>query len=186
MRCGRGTGDGLQGRARRHPGAVDHGGHGNRRNLHRSQSSQRRTAEGDPGHDRYALNGYSATENAGEVDYPTGLTTDRTDVNFGYYTPGPTLAIIIGFRSYLDGGQVMVEWQTLAERGTVGFYLERKDTGSDRFERSTRRCCRVCCPRRWAAPTAMRMVGPNRAKDTFTAWWKRSSGAVSGITAPLR
>ncbi len=28
----------------------------------------------------------------------------------------------------------MVEWQTLAERGTVGFYLERKDTGSDRFQ----------------------------------------------------
>ena len=81
------------------------------------------------------LNGYAATENSGEVDYPAGLTTDQTDVDFGYYTPAPTIAIIAGFRSYLDGGQVMVEWQTLSERGTVGFYLERKDVGSDRFQR---------------------------------------------------
>ena len=81
------------------------------------------------------LNGYSATENSGEVNYPAGLTTDQTDVDFGYYTPAPTIAMISGFRSYLDGGQVMVEWQTLAERGTVGFYLERKDAGSGRFQR---------------------------------------------------
>ncbi len=41
----------------------------------------------------------------------------------------PTLAIISSFRTVIEDGQVVVEWETASEIGTVGFNLLRKDDG---------------------------------------------------------
>ena len=38
-----------------------------------------------------------------------------------------TLAVVSSFDAYEDQGQVVVEWETASEIGTVGFYLYRKD-----------------------------------------------------------
>jgi hypothetical protein len=46
---------------------------------------------------------------------------------------GPTYALISSFRVYADGGLVVVEWQTTAEVGTIGFNLYRKDGTTGKF-----------------------------------------------------
>jgi hypothetical protein len=58
-----------------------------------------------------------------------------SNVNFGYYKPQPTLASISAFRARVEQGQVVVEWETDFEMGTVGFYLERRDGTTGRFAR---------------------------------------------------
>ncbi|MFC1851632.1 C25 family cysteine peptidase, partial [candidate division CSSED10-310 bacterium] len=53
---------------------------------------------------------------------------DNTDADFGYwYNPTPTLAVISSFKAYSVGSQVVVEWETTSEFGTVGFYLFRRE-----------------------------------------------------------
>ncbi|MBI5101207.1 MAG: DUF11 domain-containing protein [Nitrospirae bacterium] len=37
----------------------------------------------------------------------------------------PTHVTLSGFRAFVEGGSVVVEWETAAERNTVGFYVER-------------------------------------------------------------
>ncbi|MFZ2198246.1 MAG: C25 family cysteine peptidase [Thermodesulfovibrionales bacterium] len=44
----------------------------------------------------------------------------------------PTLVTLSGFRAYVEGGRVVVAWETVAELDTTGFYIERysEETGS--------------------------------------------------------
>jgi uncharacterized repeat protein (TIGR01451 family) len=39
----------------------------------------------------------------------------------------PTLVILSDFKAYIDGGNVVVQWETASENGTAGFYLYRLD-----------------------------------------------------------
>ena len=48
-----------------------------------------------------------------------------TGQNFGFFLGGPTLALISHFGTSLDGGRVVVEWETASEAGTLGFYVFR-------------------------------------------------------------
>ncbi|MBP7865824.1 MAG: DUF11 domain-containing protein [Acidobacteria bacterium] len=61
---------------------------------------------------------------------------NQTGIDFGYrITPTPTVVLVSSFRAYAAGGRVVVEWETAAENGTVGFYLSRRDEGSGHFKR---------------------------------------------------
>lgn len=46
-----------------------------------------------------------------------------------------TLASVSTFGARVEGGRVLVEWETASELGTAGFYLERLDPVLGRFER---------------------------------------------------
>jgi hypothetical protein len=50
-----------------------------------------------------------------------------------------TQALIDGVRAWSRGDGAVIEWQTLAEYGTLGFHLERLDPASGRFERINKR-----------------------------------------------
>ncbi|MDY6953405.1 MAG: SdrD B-like domain-containing protein, partial [Thermodesulfobacteriota bacterium] len=63
------------------------------------------------------------------------LTSNQTDIHFGYDKPLVTLVVLSSFRAYKDGGKTVVEWQTAAEIGTVGFYLKRLDEKKGKFKR---------------------------------------------------
>ncbi len=54
-----------------------------------------------------------------------------------YYTP--TAVFLSSFRAYEDGGQVVVEWETASEIGTVGFYLFRQNPNTGKYRRVNRR-----------------------------------------------
>ncbi|VAX07989.1 hypothetical protein MNBD_GAMMA26-1676 [hydrothermal vent metagenome] len=59
-----------------------------------------------------------------------------TDIHFGFYSVmTATFALIDDFQAFFEGGQVVVEWRTLSEQGTVGFHLERLDVKRDRYKR---------------------------------------------------
>lgn len=61
---------------------------------------------------------------------------DQSGVNFGYRKPPtPTVVLVSSFRACEAGGRVVVEWETAAENGTVGFYLSRRDEGTGHFRR---------------------------------------------------
>lgn len=49
------------------------------------------------------------------------------DINFGYYKPTPTYALLSDFRAYALSGVPVIEWRTAGETGTLGFDLYRKD-----------------------------------------------------------
>jgi hypothetical protein len=51
--------------------------------------------------------------------------TTVTDLDFGFHIGGITLALISSFDASLDSGQVVVEWETSSEVGTLGFYVFR-------------------------------------------------------------
>ena len=44
-----------------------------------------------------------------------------------------TAVVISSFRVYEEGGDVIVEWETASETGTVGFYLYRRDDSTGRY-----------------------------------------------------
>lgn len=46
-----------------------------------------------------------------------------------------TRAVVTSMSAYQDQGEVIVEWETSAEDGTIGFYLLRWNEGSRRYER---------------------------------------------------
>ena len=60
-----------------------------------------------------------------------------TGYDFGFYRRDifPTVAVICSFRSYVENGQVVVEWETISENGTVGFHLERLNEKTGKFDR---------------------------------------------------
>ena len=93
------------------------------------------------------LNGYETTYEKTEgttspfndVELVDLTSSDQSDVDFGYYKPLATLVVLSSFRAYEDGGQTVVEWQTAAEVGTVGFYLKRLDEKAGRYTRVNRK-----------------------------------------------
>jgi len=60
-----------------------------------------------------------------------------SNVSFGYYKPKPTLASIGDFSAAVERGQVVVQWVTEFEIGTVGFHVERWNPVLGVFERIT-------------------------------------------------
>jgi autotransporter-associated beta strand protein len=46
------------------------------------------------------------------------------------YTPSPTAVVLYHLRAVVEGEQVVVRWQTASEENTVGFWLEREETGA--------------------------------------------------------
>lgn len=89
------------------------------------------------------LSGYTATFEKTEgasspfngMESVLDLNGDISDLNFGFYKPVPTYALISAFRAYVLNGQTWVEWSTLRERGTVGFFVERQDPASGEWIR---------------------------------------------------
>jgi uncharacterized repeat protein (TIGR01451 family) len=63
------------------------------------------------------------------------LAADVTDIDFGYYRPAVTRAVISSFVAQEVRGAVVLEWTTASEIGTVGFYLKRWDAKRSRYER---------------------------------------------------
>ena len=55
------------------------------------------------------------------------------DRDFGY-APPPTLALLSRFESVVDGGGVVVEWETVNEIGTDGFYLYRYSQAAEQWQ----------------------------------------------------
>jgi uncharacterized repeat protein (TIGR01451 family) len=85
-----------------------------------------------------ALGGYSATFEKTEtttapfnnLESIINLNSDVSDLNFGFYNAPPTYALISDVRAYISNGQAWIEWSTLQEHGTVGFFVERQDPAS--------------------------------------------------------
>lgn len=59
---------------------------------------------------------------------------DQTAANFGF-RQGPviTLALISDFRAYVVHGEVVLSWDTVFEKGTLGFYIYRLDEASGSY-----------------------------------------------------
>jgi hypothetical protein len=84
------------------------------------------------------LNGYSTTyeKTEGATDGTTTYNDQETvvtttvnvsDIDFGYYKSNPTYVVLSYLTAYASNGQVIVEWETVAEIGTRGFNLLRQD-----------------------------------------------------------
>jgi alpha-tubulin suppressor-like RCC1 family protein len=60
---------------------------------------------------------------------------DRGQLGDGTTTTrwSPTAVILSSFKAYEAGGQVVVEWETASETGTVGFYLLRLDEEREKY-----------------------------------------------------
>jgi uncharacterized repeat protein (TIGR01451 family) len=71
-------------------------------------------------------------DNEEEVDLTTG---DQTGIIFGYKMPVVTAVTLSSFKAYEKNGQVVVEWETASENGTLGFYLKRKNKNGKKFKR---------------------------------------------------
>jgi len=61
------------------------------------------------------------------------LAANVTDVNFGYYRPALTRAVIASFVAQDVNGAVALEWTTASEVGTVGFFLKRWSDRDSRY-----------------------------------------------------
>ena len=59
---------------------------------------------------------------------PGTLTAGASDLNldFGFYQPAPTLALLKSIRAYPSNGAVVVEWQTASEVDSLAFDLYRQ------------------------------------------------------------
>lgn len=63
-----------------------------------------------------------------EIENEACVSTDQlTEQLCASVSDRPTLVALTSFNAYEEGGQVVVEWETAAEIGTVGFYLARLD-----------------------------------------------------------
>jgi hypothetical protein len=87
------------------------------------------------------LSGYTLTVGASDDDnyshadpYAIEIGGDVNYVDFGYYYHA-TLAVISSFTAYQMDNQVVVEWETSSEVGTVGFMLYRQDNESGDFHK---------------------------------------------------
>jgi uncharacterized repeat protein (TIGR01451 family)/fimbrial isopeptide formation D2 family protein len=83
---------------------------------------------------------YEVTEGLGAGLYngqeSVNLTSGNlSNINFGDNKPIVTLVILSAFQAYPENGQVIVEWQTSAEVGTVGFDLYRWGNASGDFRK---------------------------------------------------
>ncbi len=62
---------------------------------------------------------------------------NSTGNDFGFNIT-PTLAVVSAFRARLEAGSVVLEWETAAEIGTVGFHLERWSAAAGEWVRVSR------------------------------------------------
>ncbi len=63
---------------------------------------------------------------------------NQSGVNFGYYSPAaPTLVVLSSFSAHELNGQVVVEWETTLENNTLGFYLQRLDPATGKYQSVT-------------------------------------------------
>jgi uncharacterized repeat protein (TIGR01451 family) len=82
---------------------------------------------------------YEKTEGAKAASYNgresiLNLNGDIANLNFGFYKPiYPTYAPISKLQAYAVGNDVIVEWRTAVESGTLGFFLERLDPETGTF-----------------------------------------------------
>ncbi len=82
---------------------------------------------------------YEKTEMAGAASYDgqetvtVPLSAAVSDLDFGYYKPIPTLALVRSMAAHTVSGQVVVRWQVASELGTAGYYLERLAEGSGAY-----------------------------------------------------
>lgn len=90
--------------------------------------------------DSYALAADPNTGDGLSESYSLTTTggTDYLDVDFVYTDPVPTYATVSAFKAYLDAdNQVVLEWTTASEIGTIGFYLERLNERSGKYQAVT-------------------------------------------------
>ena len=60
-------------------------------------------------------------------------------IDVGFNAPIPTYALVSSFKAYINtGNQVVLEWTTSSEIGTIGFLLERLNEQSGRYQAVTR------------------------------------------------
>ncbi|WP_446011511.1 SdrD B-like domain-containing protein [Candidatus Electrothrix sp.] len=66
--------------------------------------------------------------------------TDYLDVDFGYNDPVPTYATVSSFNAYVNtANQIVLEWTTASEIGTIGFHLERLNEQSGEYQAVTKK-----------------------------------------------
>ncbi|WPD23018.1 MAG: SdrD B-like domain-containing protein [Candidatus Electrothrix scaldis] len=66
--------------------------------------------------------------------------TDYLDADFGYDDPVPTYALVSSFNAYVNSeNQVVLEWKTASEIGTIGFHLERLNEQSGKYQAITKK-----------------------------------------------
>ncbi len=80
------------------------------------------TASDDP----FTITAYTWFNNGTSETYQSQEAADTTQV---------TPALISDFTTHRHHGQTLVRWQTAAETGTAGFYLERKDSATGQWTR---------------------------------------------------
>lgn len=70
-----------------------------------------------------------AGENSIRVDY-----WDRSGTLHSDEVYIPLLALITSFKAIEENGNVVIQWETAAEMGTLGFYLKRKDSAKGKYK----------------------------------------------------
>ena len=63
----------------------------------------------------------------GEEDETLTSNENVTGINFGYFKPNPTVALISYFKVVMENGTAVAEWETVSQIGTLGFSLVRRD-----------------------------------------------------------
>jgi hypothetical protein len=90
---------------------------------------------GDMASDHYGLS--STLGQSTPIGISSGTGSQKVYAGFWfpaiYYTP--TAVFLSSFRAYAAGGQVVVEWETASEIGTVGFYLLRLDEKTGKYRK---------------------------------------------------
>ncbi len=87
------------------------------------------------------LDGHTLTDGVDDTndesqDQPYAVSTNPQSVDYADFGfEGPTRVFLTSFSAYEDSGQVVVEWETASEIGTLGFYLDRLDEDTGKYVR---------------------------------------------------
>ncbi|MEN8165273.1 MAG: C25 family cysteine peptidase, partial [Acidobacteriota bacterium] len=84
------------------------------------------SSDSTPDGSSFTITAYTWFNNGTQTSYQGQLAADTTQI---------TPAIISDFTTHRHRGQTLVQWQTAAETGTAGFYLERKDPANGQWVR---------------------------------------------------
>ncbi len=87
---------------------------------------------------------YEVSEGANNPPYdgeePVDVTSgDSSGINFGYFNPRPTFVLVSHVWGQNIGGRGFFGWETDAEVGTIGFYIDRFDSESKAWLRVNQR-----------------------------------------------
>ncbi|HAL92376.1 MAG TPA: hypothetical protein DCM68_05055, partial [Verrucomicrobia bacterium] len=66
---------------------------------------------------------------AGTDDFTVSMGQTNLTIDVGFDPPEPTLVVLYSFTAGDESGQVVVRWRTASEENTVGFFVERLDSG---------------------------------------------------------